>query len=521
MKGTWLKKPSEDGVVVIFLHGILSSTSGCWTHSGGTHWPTQLANEHNFEKLGIYTFEYKTDFFSGHYSLNDVVDALKEQLALDSVSDCDTLIFVCHSMGGIVARKYIVQNAAQLERTNKKIGLFLIASPSLGSNYANWLAPLAKFFKHSQARALRFQENNIWLNGLDRDFINLKEGGHIQIKGKELVEDTFVVLPRFLFFRQVVPPFSGAKYFGDAIKIPNSDHFSIAKIEDGKDFKHQLLLKFLSGYLSIDWANARETNNTEISLRFSDNVNADLVSCRLSVEKIANTEDSIDIEWPEQTRIYENILRTFLTEIDRYFDQDSVFFGFDGKEIADMAGSIRRTLDRVSKIKEFAVLRARCLVNGMSPYWPTSWDGIIGRTLANFLTLANAEVTREMIYHFRHTDLYDKYFPKEYEGWFEHSYNNDYYKTIFPIKDEMCSVKLREISGKSIEMGAWFWGPTSEVLSTARWREGRAITGTWFDEYLIPQNELRLTFLGSEEIFSYNEKVDVIKVTDSSGKEIY
>ncbi|MFY9261540.1 MAG: alpha/beta fold hydrolase [Gallionella sp.] len=527
MKGTWLNKPSEGRVAVIFIHGIFSSSADCWTHSNGTHWPTQLANENGFSKFGIYNFEYKTDFFSGHYSLNDVVDALKEKLALDSVSDCETLIFVCHSMGGIVARKYVVQNAAHLERTNKKIGLFLIASPSLGSNYANWLAPLAKFFKHSQARALRFQEDNIWLNGLDSDFINLKEDGHLQIKGKELVEDTFIVLPKFLVFRQVVPPFAGAKYFGDAIKIPNSDHFSIAKIENGNDTKHQLLLKFLSSYLPEEWRNAQEPDSVGISLRFSDKVNADIVSCRLAVEKIAKTEDKIEIEWPEQMGHYENTLRQFLVEIPKYLEKDSMFFGSNANEISDMAASIRSTLGRVSNIKEFAALRARCLVKSMIPYWGVSWDAAIGRSLANYLTLANAEVIREMISYFRGSrdlNLYNEYFPKEYEGWFASdyiNYRNDFYKNIFPIEHEMCSVKLRAISGTNIEMGAWFWGATWEVVASARWREGEALQGNWFKKYLIPQNELRLAFLGSDEVFRYNEKVNVIKITNSSNEEIY
>jgi hypothetical protein len=85
----------------------------------------------------------------------------------------------------------------------------------------------------------------------------------------------------------------------------------------------------------------------------------------------------------------------------------------------------------------------------------------------------------------------------------------------------MCSVKLRAISGKSIEAGDWFWGPTDEVVSPARWREGQAITGNWFNKYLVPQNELRLAFLGSQELFSCNEKVKVIKITNSNNVEIY
>ena len=87
-----------------------------------------------------------------------------------------------------------------------------------------------------QADALRFAQDNTWLNDLDKEFQNLKQSGKLTIKGKELVEDKTVGsknrwfwLSSFLFRKQVVDHFSGARYFGEHCKIPQSDHFSIAK----------------------------------------------------------------------------------------------------------------------------------------------------------------------------------------------------------------------------------------------------------------------------------------------------
>jgi hypothetical protein len=80
---------------------------------------------------------------------------------------------------------------------------------------------------------------------LDKEFVNLKEGGKLKIKGKELVEDKFVVLPK-LWGRQVVEPFSGARYFGEQYKVPGSDHFSIAKPKDENADQHRLLCRFVS-----------------------------------------------------------------------------------------------------------------------------------------------------------------------------------------------------------------------------------------------------------------------------------
>lgn len=244
MRGEWVRQSSADAVV-IFVHGILSSGESCWKHENGAYWPELLKKESAASGWAIYVYSYRTGFFSGTYSLNDVVDDLKERfLNLDHLAKYRRIVFVCHSMGGIVARKFLVERANDLVDRNIEVGLFLVASPSLGSDYVTWLAPLAKFLGHTQADALHFSQNNIWLNGLDKEFRNLKESGRLKLFGKELIEDKFVVLPGFLR-KQVVEPFAGACYFGEPYKVPGSDHFSIAKPGNSQSIQNRFLLAFL------------------------------------------------------------------------------------------------------------------------------------------------------------------------------------------------------------------------------------------------------------------------------------
>ncbi len=169
---------------------------------------------------------------------------------MDGVLDSKQVVFICHSMGGIIVRKFIVERVGDLLERKTGIGLFLVASPSLGSSYANLLKPLAKITGNTQADVLRFEQNNIWLNGLDKEFQNLKSSGKVHILGKELIEDKFFIFKGF-FLKQVVEPFSGAKYFGESYKVPNSDHFSIAKPKNKKAIQHRLLCQFLKDFLTI------------------------------------------------------------------------------------------------------------------------------------------------------------------------------------------------------------------------------------------------------------------------------
>lgn len=300
MGGEWIRKPTGS-LSVVFVHGILSSGEACWRHANGAYWPDLLNNEPELDALGIYVYTYQTSISSGSYSISDIVDNLKEHIfTLDHVADSKKIVFVCHSMGGIVVRKLIVERVNDFLDRNIEVGLFLVASPSLGSDYANWLEPIAKFAGHAQAKALRFSQDNQWLNDLDKSFINLKESKRLKINGKELLEDKFVTL-KFIIRKQVVPPFTGAKYFGESFKVSGSDHCSIAKPEDNSAEQHRLLIAFLAKINSDDTQINRNISPKPISnnsTRSSNNSNTfDVFLCH-------NSEDK-----PEIRRIADDLIK--------------------------------------------------------------------------------------------------------------------------------------------------------------------------------------------------------------------
>lgn len=247
MKGDWVKRGSTTAPVVVFIHGVLSNGESCWRHPSGSYWPDIIANDPDMSDLSVYVFTYRTGYFSGTYGLGDAANALKEHFAVDGITGSTGIVFVCHSMGGIVARRYLVSQVTELIQRHVQVALFLLASPSLGSDYANRLNPIAKLFGHLQVAALSFVRSNTWLGDLDQDFLNLKERGRLSIVGKELIEDRFIGASWF-WRKQVVEPFSGARYFGEPYKVPGSDHFSIAKIEDEHAIQHRQLKRFVA-----DW----------------------------------------------------------------------------------------------------------------------------------------------------------------------------------------------------------------------------------------------------------------------------
>jgi pimeloyl-ACP methyl ester carboxylesterase len=253
MNGEWVREPTKDSdMSIVFVHGILSSGTQCWLNENGTHWPTLLAADPESGNFGIYIFTYRSDLYSKNYRLGDAAGSLRDNLRLDKVLDRSRrLVFVCHSMGGILVRYFLVTDQVDLIDAKKEIGLFLVASPSLGANYANLLEFGARLIGNTQARALRFAQDNDWLNDLDNNFVRLKDRGKLRIVGTELIEDQSIFLPR-LWGRQVVEPFSGARYFSDPHKIPYSDHMSIAKPDGLSAMQHRLLREFITEFSHID-----------------------------------------------------------------------------------------------------------------------------------------------------------------------------------------------------------------------------------------------------------------------------
>jgi pimeloyl-ACP methyl ester carboxylesterase len=243
--GKWIRRTDGD-TCVIFIHGILSDGEQAWMNGNGNSWPQLLADEISLSDVGIYSFSYRSDLFCRTYSLKDVVDSFRETFSDDDLWSKRRIIFVCHSMGGIAARRFIVTNQARFIKGNTEIGLFLVASPSLGSRDANALFFIARLGENSQAAALRFAQSNIWLNDLHDEFRTLKESGNIRIKGKELVEDEAITIKKLFGFKtQIVEPWSAATYFGESYKIPHSNHSSIAKPKDAQEPQHRALVRFI------------------------------------------------------------------------------------------------------------------------------------------------------------------------------------------------------------------------------------------------------------------------------------
>jgi len=135
-QNAWYRKYDGD-VVLVFVHGIRSNSATCWRTDqpgkDGTrpYWPDLIAHDRRFDGISIYLGGYYADIDSTFLGIPQVSIVLYNALLREeqgrSVLEFKTIIFVCHSMGGIIVRNILVNHSAAFEA--KRVGLILIASP--------------------------------------------------------------------------------------------------------------------------------------------------------------------------------------------------------------------------------------------------------------------------------------------------------------------------------------------------------------------------------------------------------
>lgn len=140
---------------VIFIHGITGSKQTWGNPAGNLYWPTMLANDVSLlNDVDIYQIDYDSTLFDGPAAVATETDIEKFLDKLILEKKYAKIIFVAHSLGGILARTYLLHvkhtyGHAALSRFRMVITL---GTPNEGSSLAN-LAQLAS--DNEQIRVLK------------------------------------------------------------------------------------------------------------------------------------------------------------------------------------------------------------------------------------------------------------------------------------------------------------------------------------------------------------------------------
>ena len=270
----WYCENGSD-TAVVFVHGLNSDSRKTWLRSEGVKtafWPGVVLSDRELElppqsgqKPSVYLAGYYAAVGAGvEYGMEAAANSLWRSLSqrLDgrpAVLDKQNILFVAHSLGGVLLRDVLLRNVAHF--TGKRLGLLLVASPSRGSAYAAKLLPPEWIANSALVKGL--QPGSSYLTKLDGAFTRaiISDGPLSGLRGREIYEHRIVVgepepdagwfeqirravveqLAKTALRERVVEPASATGYFPEPLLIPETNHVSIAHPTDLNHKSHRAL----------------------------------------------------------------------------------------------------------------------------------------------------------------------------------------------------------------------------------------------------------------------------------------
>lgn len=168
----WVSRSTPNAkVAVVFIHGLTGGTLETWTSANGkTFFELLKATEGVGRQVDVFAFGFTSNMLkSGSLDVREAANKLHESLKFNKVLDYPGIVFVGHSMGGLVALRYLVNHR---ELLNKVPTIVLFATPQEGAQ----IASVGKYVLNNDAtRQLIPLDGNDFLKILNDDWRSLPE----------------------------------------------------------------------------------------------------------------------------------------------------------------------------------------------------------------------------------------------------------------------------------------------------------------------------------------------------------
>ena len=140
--------------VIVFVHGLGGDGRSTWTNQATrTYWPALLKDDPAFEGFNVYVYQYPTNPVGPCMSVTDIANDMRLRLLADNVlGEHKQIIFVAHSLGGLVVRTFIVRNRESIAQ--KVPMVFFYGTPSAGAAQANVASRLTQCLQVDDLRMI-------------------------------------------------------------------------------------------------------------------------------------------------------------------------------------------------------------------------------------------------------------------------------------------------------------------------------------------------------------------------------
>jgi pimeloyl-ACP methyl ester carboxylesterase len=118
--------------VIVFVHGLHGSRES-WRASNGAYWPEMVRTDPRFAFSDVVVAEYPTPASNGKMSSVQLADVLWNRLQQDHVWEHREVVFLAHSLGGILVEEMLLRHPADAAKVR-----FIVSygTPHEGSSVA-------------------------------------------------------------------------------------------------------------------------------------------------------------------------------------------------------------------------------------------------------------------------------------------------------------------------------------------------------------------------------------------------
>lgn len=222
-------------VALVFVHGIFGDTLGTWSAGQGSSFFSLLQqNAEIGPKVDLFAFGYTSKMFEGgSLGIHEAANRLHERLEYHKVLDYPALVFVAHSMGGLVVLRELLTRRELIERVPAVV---LYSTPQEGAQ----IATIARDVANNPGLAQMVPaDGNDSLQSLNDEWKALPKRPPVACAYEKRATHGVMVVP-----------WSSATRFcdGPALAI-DADHLSIVKPADKDDDALVLLVNTLNRHV--------------------------------------------------------------------------------------------------------------------------------------------------------------------------------------------------------------------------------------------------------------------------------
>ena len=148
-----LEKTSPSArVAIVFVHGILGNASETFAANGRRPWPEWIGSDSRLKApVYVLSLSYASEPLQRASTIQEIATRLRAKLQVDRqiFERYDKVVFVTHSMGGLVVRRLLLQLSRDDPKAFERVaGVFFLAVPAGGSDLASgasWISGNPQF----------------------------------------------------------------------------------------------------------------------------------------------------------------------------------------------------------------------------------------------------------------------------------------------------------------------------------------------------------------------------------------